>query len=34
MIVDGFFQPVMARIPLESVREELQESITHKLAVE
>ena len=34
MIVDGFFEPVMARIPLESVREELQESITHKLAVE
>lgn len=33
MIVDGFFEPVMARIPLESVREELQESVTRKLTV-
>ena len=31
MIVDGFFEPVMDRIPLESVRGELQESITQKL---
>ena len=31
MIVDGFFEPVMDRIPLESVRGELQDSITQKL---
>ena len=31
LIVDGFFEPVMERIPLESVREELSASITHKL---
>ena len=31
LIVDGFFQPVMERIPLESVRDELSTSITHKL---
>ena len=33
MIVDGFFEPVMERIPLESVREQLQESVTRKLAI-
>ncbi len=32
LIVEGFFEPVMERIPLESVREELTTSITHKLA--
>ena len=31
LIVEGFFQPVMERIPLESVREELSASITRKL---
>ena len=31
LIVDGFFAPVMERIPLESVREELSTSVTHKL---
>ena len=31
LIVDGFFEPVMERIPLESVREELRTSIAHKL---
>ena len=31
LIVEGFFEPVMERIPLESVREELNTSITHKL---
>ena len=31
LIVDGFFQPVMERIPLESVQEELSMSITRKL---
>ena len=31
LIVDGFFQPVMERIPLESVQEELSTSITRKL---
>ena len=31
LIVDGFFEPVMERIPLESVREELSTSITRKL---
>ncbi len=31
LIVDGFFEPVMERIPLESVREELSTSITNKL---
>ena len=31
LIVDGFFEPVMERIPLESVRDELRTSITHKL---
>lgn len=33
MIVDGFFEPVMQRIPLESVREQLHQSIDHKLAI-
>ena len=32
LIVDGFFEPVMERIPLESVREELSTSIARKLA--
>ena len=32
LIVDGFFAPVMERIPLESVQEELSTSITRKLA--
>ena len=31
LIVDGFFQPVMERIPLESVQRELSTSITRKL---
>ena len=31
LIVDGFFQPVMERIPLESVRDELSTFITRKL---
>ncbi|MCZ6677863.1 MAG: Fe-S cluster assembly protein SufD [Candidatus Poribacteria bacterium] len=33
LIVDGFFEPVMQRIPLESVREQLQQSINRKLAI-
>ena len=32
LIVDGFFAPVMERIPLESVRDGLSTSIAHKLA--
>ena len=31
LIVEGFFEPVMERIPLESVRDELSMSVTHKL---
>lgn len=31
LIVDGFFAPVMERIPLESVREDLSTSVTRKL---
>ena len=31
LIVDGFFQPVMERIPLESARDELSLSVTRKL---
>ena len=31
LIVDGFFEPVMERIPLESVRKELSTSVTRKL---
>ena len=31
LIVEGFFEPVMERIPLESVRNELSMSVTHKL---
>ena len=31
LIVDGFFEPVMERIPLESVREELRTFVTRKL---
>ena len=31
LIVEGFFEPVLERIPLESVREKLSESITKKL---
>jgi len=33
LIVDGFFEPVMQRIPLESVREQLTQSIDLKLAI-
>ncbi len=33
MIVDGFFEPVVQRVPLESIQKELQESVTYKLAV-
>ena len=33
LIVDGFFEPVMQRISLESVRTQLQQSIDHKLAM-
>lgn len=32
LIVDGFFEPVMERVPMESVREELQEFVSRKLA--
>ncbi len=32
LIVDGFFEPVMERIPLESVQEELRKLVTQKLA--
>lgn len=32
LIVDGFFEPVMERVPKESVREELQEFVSRKLA--
>ena len=31
LIVEGFFEPVLKRIPLESVQEELSQSITRKL---
>ncbi len=31
LIIDGFFEPVMQRIPLESVRDELNTSVTRKL---
>ena len=31
LIVDGFFAPVLERIPLESVRDELSAAITRKL---
>ena len=31
LIVEGFFEPLMERIPLGSVREELNTSITRKL---
>lgn len=31
LIVDGFFEPVIERVPMESVREELQEFVSHKL---
>ena len=33
LVVEGFFVPVLDRIPLESVREQLRGSIRHKLAV-
>ncbi len=33
LIVDGFFEPVMQRIALDSVRSQLQQSIDHKLAM-
>jgi Fe-S cluster assembly protein SufD len=33
LIVDGFFEPVMQRISLDSVRSQLQQSIDHKLAM-
>ena len=33
MIVAGFFEPAIGRIPLESVRKQLQQSVTDKLAV-
>jgi len=33
LIVEGFFEPVIERVPLESVREELSTSITRKLAL-
>lgn len=32
LIVDGFFEPVMERIPLESVKKELQEFVSRKLS--
>jgi len=31
LIVDGFFEPVMDRIPMESVRQEMQEFVSSKL---
>ena len=31
LIVDGFFEPVMERVPMESVREELHEFVSRKL---
>lgn len=31
LIVDGFFEPVMERIPLDTVRQEMQEFVSHKL---
>src|SRR5262249_3660517 len=31
LIVEGFFAPVLDRIPLESVREQLRDAIQHKL---
>jgi Fe-S cluster assembly scaffold protein SufB len=31
LIVEGFFTPVLDRIPLESVREQLREAIQRKL---
>ncbi|RKU08096.1 Fe-S cluster assembly protein SufD [Candidatus Poribacteria bacterium] len=31
LIVDGFFEPVMERVPMQSVREELQEFVSRKL---
>ena len=31
LIVDGFFEPVMERIPLDAVRQEMQEFVSHKL---
>ena len=31
LIVDGFFEPVMERIPLDTVRKEMQEFVSHKL---
>jgi Fe-S cluster assembly protein SufD len=33
LVVEGFFVPVLDRIPLESVREQLRGAIRHKLAV-
>ncbi len=33
MIVAGFFEPAMGRIPLVSVRKQLQQSVTDKLAI-
>ena len=32
LIVDGFFEPVMERIPLDTVRQEMQEFVSSKLA--
>lgn len=32
LIVDGFFEPVMERIPMQAVREEMQEFVSSKLA--
>ena len=32
LIVDGFFEPVMDRIPLISVKQELQEFVSRKLS--
>ncbi len=31
LIVDGFFEPVMQRIPMQAVREEMQEFVSNKL---
>jgi Fe-S cluster assembly protein SufD len=31
LIVEGFFAPVLDRIPLESVRERLRQAIQHKI---
>jgi Fe-S cluster assembly scaffold protein SufB len=31
IIVDGFFEPILVRIPLESIQERLRDFIDHKM---